>query len=133
MWSFACQALVGLRANVLLLRALDVFRNLKLFVMPSFSISENHRLTTAEASARIARMLGELKTRHADKISDVREDWNGPEAEFSFKLLGFKLEGRIVVTEREVHLLGKLPLAALPFKGLAERAIRDEARELLDA
>ena len=100
--------------------------------MPSISLTEVHSLPTHEAQRRISGLLTELKTKHADKISDVHETWQGNSAQFSFKLMGVKIEGELQVAAQSVTLQGKIPFAALPFRGMAERVIREHARELLD-
>lgn len=100
--------------------------------MPSISLTEPHTLSTAEAQQRISGLLTELRTQHADKIGDIHEKWTGNSAQFSFRLMGIKIEGELKVEAQSVSLQGKIPFAALPFRGMAERAIREHARELLD-
>jgi hypothetical protein len=95
------------------------------------TITVPHRLTEDEAVARVKTLLEDLKQRHGDLISDVREDWQGNRARFSFKAMGFSTAGTLTVTPAQAELDGSLPFAALPFKGRIESEIRRRAEELL--
>lgn len=72
-----------------------------------------------------------MKNRYSDKISDIQEEWDGDSANFSFKLMGFSVKGKLLVAETDVQLEGSLPFAAVPFKGMVETAIREQTKELL--
>lgn len=91
----------------------------------------SHRLTQDEATKRIKTLLSEVKNRFADKISDLREEWNGNTGTFSFSAMGFSVSGTLTVKSSEVELSGTLPFAAMFFKGKIESTIREQARTKL--
>lgn len=99
--------------------------------MAKLNMTVQHHLTQAEAEKRIKNLLGEVKNQFADKISDLREQWNGPQGTFSFKAMGFDVSGTLTVKSSEVELDGKLPFAAGLFKGKIESKIRERAQQLL--
>jgi hypothetical protein len=99
--------------------------------MPKMTINVPHRLSEEEALTRIKTLLGDLKQRHGDHITEVKEVWQGNRADFSFKAMGFSTAGTLSVTPTEAELSGSLPFAALPFKGRIEGEIRKRAEELL--
>lgn len=99
--------------------------------MARLDMAVSHRLTQDEAVARIKTLLGEVKKQFADKISDLREDWNGNNGKFSFSAMGFSVSGNLVVKPDKVELTGNLPFAASFFKGKIESTIRERAKTLL--
>jgi hypothetical protein len=99
--------------------------------MPKLNMKVSHRLSQDEALERIKGLLGQVKQQFADKVSDLRESWNGSNGEFSFKAMGLAVSGTLVVRGAEVELNGNLPLAAYPFKGKIESTIRERATALL--
>ena len=99
--------------------------------MPKMSVNVPHRLGQVEALSRVQGMIGHLKQRYGDQISDLREEWNGNSGTFSLKAMGFNVSGRLVVTEGAVEMDGDLPLMAAPFKGQIEQMVRQETERLL--
>ena len=102
-----------------------------LISMPRVNMSIGHELPSAEALKRIKRLLAHTKKQYGEHISDLKESWKGSTGEFSFRVMGFLVEGTLDVRNREVVLDGKVPWAAMPFKGKIETMIREEAEELL--
>ena len=99
--------------------------------MAKLNMVVSHRLTQDEAVKRIKTLLGEVKNQFTDKISDLREEWNGNRGNFSFSVMGFSVAGILIVKPSEVELSGNLPLAASFFKGKIESTIRERAETLL--
>ncbi len=99
--------------------------------MPHLAITIPHSLPPAEALKRIQNLLKEAKKEFGDKITELEEDWQGNEATFSFRAMGFPVSGSLVVKKKEVEMEGKLPWAALPFKGRIEQTIRENAEKIL--
>lgn len=97
------------------------------------TVKEPHNLTQAEAQQRIQQLLASLQVKFAGQISNVKENWTGNKGEFSFKMMSFSITGELIVSDTEVVLESALPLTARPFKGMVEKTIRDQARQLLDA
>jgi hypothetical protein len=99
--------------------------------MPTLSMTVPHSLAQDEALTRIKTLLDDVKTRHADKITDLREDWNGYIGTFAFSAMGFHVSGTLTVKPSQVEITGNLPFAATLFKSRIETAIRERAEELL--
>lgn len=99
--------------------------------MPKLNMVIEHNLSRGEALNRIKSLLQDLKREHSDKISNLKEEWNGFSGKFSFKAKGFSVSGTITVKISQVELVANLPFAAMFFKGKIEEIIRERATELL--
>jgi hypothetical protein len=99
--------------------------------MPTMKVSVPHSLDPEEATRRIKNLVGDIKKQFADKVSDVKEEWNGHRGQFSFKAMGFDIAGTVDIDSREVQIKGNLPFAASFFKSRIESTIQEKARELL--
>jgi hypothetical protein len=99
--------------------------------MPKIQVEENHTLGQKIALERIKNLLDSLKADFGQNISDLKENWNGSRGDFSFRAMGMKVEGQVMVGHDLVKLEGKIPLAALPFKSTIENTIREEIKKLL--
>lgn len=99
--------------------------------MTNLTMTIEHRLEPAEAARRITNIIGEVKTRFAGKISNLREEWDGDTGKFSFSFMGFPVSGTLTVTPKEVNISGTLPSAAMLFKKNIESTLRDHAARLL--
>ena len=99
--------------------------------MASLNIKIPHHLTQDEALARIKSLLVRIKQEQKDKISDVKEEWEGSSGSFQFRSFGQNLAGVIDVNPSNVEINGKLPLTLSLFKGKIEELIRDKAKDLL--
>lgn len=99
--------------------------------MPKLNITVEHKLPQEEALKRVKGLLGEVKDQFSDKISDLQENWDNNDGEFSFSAMGFSVSGNLIVKQSEVQLSGNLPFAAGFFKGKIEETIRDKATQLL--
>ncbi|RLD82377.1 MAG: hypothetical protein DRJ10_05120 [Bacteroidetes bacterium] len=99
--------------------------------MPSVNVVVDHSLNRDDAKERIKKLFDKLKEDFQDKISDVNEIWNENHSDFSFKIMGLLMKGRLSVSSSDVRLDGQIPFTALPFKKLIENTIRKEAINLL--
>ncbi len=99
--------------------------------MPSVNVVVDHSLSRDDAKERIKKLFDKLKEDFQDKISDVNEVWNENHSDFSFKIMGLLMKGRLSVSSSDVRLDGQIPFTALPFKKLIENTIRQEASNLL--
>lgn len=99
--------------------------------MPAISMSVVHNLGTAEAVGRLTSFLDEVRRDHGDKVSDVRGGWEGNTLQFSFTTYGMAIQGMLTVEDAAVKIAGKIPLAALLFRGQVEKTIREELLKLL--
>ncbi len=99
--------------------------------MPRMKISVPHSLGVNQATNRIKGLIGRLKSENGDKISDIQEAWDDNTAHFSFRIMGLFIQGDLFVEPSRILLEGKYPIAALPFKSMVERDIKDNAQTLL--
>jgi hypothetical protein len=99
--------------------------------MAALNMNIRHNLPQEEALARIKTLLNQVKNQYSDKITDLKEDWNGNVGNFSFSAMGFSVSGILTVKPSEVELSGTLPFAATFFRGKIESLIRERAETLL--
>ena len=99
--------------------------------MPKIKVDIEHSIGQELALERIKGLLGKLKTDYQDTFTDLVENWNGNASDFSFKVMGMKVHGNLLITTNSVNLNGDLPLMAIPFKNKIEDKIREEALKLL--
>jgi hypothetical protein len=99
--------------------------------MSKLSLNIPHAQTQEEALSRIKQLLGRLQEEQKGTITDVHENWNGPNGNFSFSAKGFKIAGSIQVKDKEVLLESDLPFAVSLFKGQIASIITEKANTLL--
>ena len=99
--------------------------------MPKSTVTVPHELGKEEALNRIKGILVQAKAQYGDRISDLQETWTTDGGTFSFRAMGFKIGGNLVVTDRDVQITGDYPFAAIPFKGTIETTLRERAERLL--
>ncbi len=99
--------------------------------MPKSTVTVTHQLGKDEALNRIKGILGQAKEQYGDRISDLQETWTADGGTFSFRAMGFKISGSLVVTDSDVRITGDYPFAAIPFKGTIESTLRERAERLL--
>ena len=104
---------------------------LKESIMSSLNIKIPHHLTQEEALARIKTLLVRIKQEQKDKISDVKEEWEGSTGSFQFRSFGQTLAGVIDVNAANVEINSRLPFALSLFKGKIEEVIQDKAKQVL--
>ncbi len=99
--------------------------------MSKLSLNIPHAQTQEEALHRIKQMLGRLQEEQKGTITDVQENWNGPNGNFSFSAKGFNIAGTIQVKDKEVLFESDLPFAVSLFKGQIASIITEKANTLL--
>jgi len=99
--------------------------------MPKIKVEIQHSIGQELALNRIKGLLNKIKTEHQEMITDLNENWNGNSSDFSFKAMGMKISGNLIITNETVSLNGDLPMMAMPFKKTIEDKIREEAEKLL--
>ncbi len=101
--------------------------------MPSMKIDVAHTLGKDAAVESLKGFLGRIREKYQDQVSDFEEAWAENVLTYSFKTYGFKISGVITVTDDEVSLDGKLPIAAMAFRGKIEQSIRHEIERMVKA
>lgn len=99
--------------------------------MPKSTVSIDHSLGQDVALERIKGILGQVKENYGSQVSDLQEDWTDNGGTFSFKAMGFKISGDLLVTDAKVMIDAEYPWAAKPFQGTIETTIRERAERLL--
>ena len=99
--------------------------------MSNLSLNIPHSQTQEEALKRVKQLLGRLQEEQKGLLTDVQENWDGPNGSFSFSAKGFNIAGTIQVKENEVLLDSDLPFAVALFKGQIASMITDKATALL--
>jgi len=99
--------------------------------MSKLSLNIPHSLSQEEALSRVKQLLGRLQEEQKGTITDVQENWEGPNGNFRFSAKGFNIAGSIQVKEKEVLLDSDLPFAVSLFKGQIASIITEKANTLL--
>jgi hypothetical protein len=99
--------------------------------MAKLNMKFPHQLSQDEALKRTRGLLDDVKNQFAEKVSNLREEWEENTCQFSFSAKGFSVSGTLTVKPSEVELSGDLPWAATFFRGRIESTIRERAEKLL--
>ena len=95
--------------------------------MPSFQTRFEHQQTREAVSQKLRRFSDLIAADLPTGVSDVSENWNSDGSmNFEFKAMGMPLTGTMTVGEDHVLVEGKMPFAALPFRGAIESQIRQQ-------
>ena len=101
--------------------------------MPKFNITLPHPLSQQDAIDRLSRFAETLREKFQDKVSDLKQSWDGNVLNFGFKTYGIAIAGKITVTDKQLVVDGDLPFTAMMFKGKIETEIREQLAKLLGA
>ena len=102
------------------------------YSMPTLNVTVDHQLTQAEATERLMKKRAEIQEQKTYTVSDIKETWTTPNTlDFSFKILGFSLTGKVESLESSVRITVVLPAAALLMKGTIETQVRRELEQVL--
>lgn len=99
--------------------------------MAKMKVAVAHTLEREEAIDRLQRFSEILQSKYEGKFSEFEESWEAEGGSFRFKAMGFSTSGNVNVQAEEVVVEGKLPIAAMMFKGMIEQQIRDQLNRLL--
>lgn len=94
-------------------------------------VKVNHSKGQEVAFAKAQNMMKQLQAEYGDKVQNLKEEWSGNSGKYSCTFNGLKLEGTIVVNDKDVVVKGSLPFFALPFKSVVEDAIRTNVEKAL--
>src|SRR6056297_1022585 len=99
--------------------------------MPSFNTEVAHQLGQHEATDRLKQFLEKVRERYQDQVGNLSGEWQDSVLKFSLTTYGINVDGVLTVEDRVARLEGKLPFAAMPFRGKIEQSITAELeREL---
>ncbi len=94
--------------------------------MPTSKVSVAHTIGQQEAMTRLQGFAAGLRERYKDMIKDLEEKVEGNKGIFSFKTMGMKVAGTLLVEDQNVTVTMDLPLAAMLFKGRIEGEVREQ-------
>jgi hypothetical protein len=101
--------------------------------MSSFRTEVRHQLGKEKAAERLKTFLDQVAEHYKDQVSHLDGQWNDNRLTFELTTYGFNISGAVTVEEEVVVLEGRLPLAALPFRGKIEQTIASELERELSA
>ncbi len=89
--------------------------------MPKVRVAVPHQLDPDE----VVKRAGPYVEKIVDDFQghDLELQWEGRNANFSFKSLAFSIKGDVAVTDNEIAVSVDLPFAAMMFKEKVEKAI----------
>ena len=90
-----------------------------------------HRLTPAEARARIDKGIADLRSHAAAKVAQVDERWTGDHMDFKLSVMAQSVTGRVDVTPQAVNLEVDLPWALAMLADKFMPQVEQRARKLL--
>ena len=100
--------------------------------MAKFNVVVDHEVERDDVVMRLKGFSDRMRHEVPVEVTEVSETWDDAgNLNFSFKALGFTISGSMVTTEISVTVNGKLPFAALPFRGAIENQIADKVREAI--
>ena len=100
--------------------------------MPNFNVNVSHSLQRDDVVGRLKGFSEEVRSSSPVELSDVQESWDAAgNLEFSFKAMGMEVSGVLVTTDDDVTVKGKLPFAAMPFRGAIETQIESKIKDAI--
>jgi len=80
---------------------------------------------------RLKERVSDARDVYGDRVSGLHEQWNDHELCFAFTAAKMKIAGKVSVEPAAVRVTAELPWAAMVFRGLIERQVRQQLGELL--
>jgi putative polyhydroxyalkanoate system protein len=99
--------------------------------MPAMNVEVPHSLGKDAAIAHLQSLMEKIQEHYKDQVKDIQQSWEGDTLNFSFKTFGMTISGTLVVGDDKVTMNGKLPIAAMAFRGQIEGGIRQELEKQL--
>lgn len=99
--------------------------------MPSFSTQVSHPHDQQTAVVKLKGLMDAMHAKYKDVASEVQGTWADNVLNFSLKVMGFTVQGKVTVEDQLANVEGKLPLAATMFRGRIEESIKSEMEKEL--
>lgn len=99
--------------------------------MPGFGTEVDHSLGQEEATRRLKGFVDQVGEQYKDQVSHMEGEWVEHVLNFALTTYGFKISGTLEVEDDKARLQGKLPFAAMAFRGKIEQSIASEIRRAL--
>ena len=94
--------------------------------MPGMNVEVGHAMGRQAAVERLKSLMDHIQARYKDQVKDIQQSWDDNKLNFSFKTFGLTITGTLTVEDDKATLEGKLPIAAMAFRGQIENSIREE-------
>ena len=100
--------------------------------MAKFNVVVDHQIQRQQAVESLRTFSDHIRKESPVEVSEVEENWyDSGNLNFSFKAMGFTISGSMVTCDQKVTVAGKMPFAALPFRGAIESQIEEKVKEAI--
>lgn len=99
--------------------------------MPNITLNVPHTLGQEAAVERLKGLLPKVKERAGDKVSNLKDEWQGNKLIYSFTSMGFSVKGDVQVEADHAKVTIGLPFAAMLAKGQIESKVKEEMQKAL--
>jgi hypothetical protein len=99
--------------------------------MPEFKTEVPHGLGKDEAVTRLKGFVEEVRDRFQDQLDNADGAWMENVLDFTLLASGITITGKLTVEETRAHVAGKLPIIAVPLRGMIERQIAQQLQTAL--
>lgn len=102
--------------------------------MPSFNVVVPHELKRDECVQKLRGFSEQFRRDSTVELTEVEESWDDAgNLQFAFKAMGMKFSGLMETKSSEITVNGKIPFAAVVFRGTLESQISEKIREAIEA
>ena len=91
--------------------------------MPEFNAEVLHGLGREQAVVRLKEFVQQVRDQFGDQLDGAHGTWADNVLDFSLKAAGISITGTLTVDDTRAHVAGKLPIIAVPFRGMIEQRI----------
>lgn len=100
--------------------------------MPKFRVSVPHDHPRDQVVNRLQDFSQSIRRESPVELTEIVERWDDQgNLEFSFKAMNLSVSGNLMVEIDQIVVHGKLPLAAVMFRGMIENQIEEKIRQAL--
>ena len=97
----------------------------------AMKVLRKHNSKQEAVRDEIETLLPSLMERFGSSVSEVKHEWRGDDLGFSFRAGGFNLRGTVSVSDTDLLVDLRLPMAARLFEGKIRSAVENELDRLL--
>ena len=94
-------------------------------------VTVKHNFTQETATNCAENIFKNLSKNFKDEFSNLKQEINGNIIDFSFKIRGMNVKGKMTISDNDVTVESSLPFAARIFQGLIETKIKENAEEMM--
>lgn len=94
-------------------------------------VTVEHNFTQDTAIDCAENIFKNLSEKFKDEFSDLKQERNDNIIDFSFRIRGMNVKGKMTISEDDVTVESRLPFAARMFQGMIENKIKENAKEMM--